>query len=168
MPKTREVLTKAVAADRLGLSVRRLMELSADDDSPLRRVREIDPATKREAVMFWADEIEAFKRELAIRPAPGVAAPDRPRLSIGEPARPRLLIGEPAAAPALELEPAGDRLRPWLTLAESADYSGLPASILRAMIEAGELPALDVGPRPGGHWRVRRLDLDAIEGEKQT
>jgi hypothetical protein len=34
------------------------------------------------------------------------------------------------------------------------------------MVEAGELAALDVGVRPGGHWRVRRLDVDAIEGKR--
>jgi hypothetical protein len=28
------------------------------------------------------------------------------------------------------------------------------------------LPAIDVGVRPGGHWRVKRSDLDAIQGDR--
>jgi len=28
------------------------------------------------------------------------------------------------------------------------------------------LPALDVGVRPGGRYRVRRADLDALKGEQ--
>jgi excisionase family DNA binding protein len=66
----------------------------------------------------------------------------------------------PVAAPALRHEWA------WLTLAEAEDYIRLPASYLLYMIECNELPARDVGIRAGGRWRVKRSDLDAIQGVK--
>lgn len=57
--------------------------------------------------------------------------------------------------------------RPWKNLAEAEEYTGLPASTLRSLIEMGELPARDVGVRAGGRWRVKRADLDALEGVTQ-
>ena len=54
--------------------------------------------------------------------------------------------------------------RPWLTLGEAAEYSGLPKSCILALIEASQLKAIDCGPRPGGRYRVKRVDLDALEG----
>jgi excisionase family DNA binding protein len=152
MAKHIELLTKQVAADRLGLSVRRVMELSMDDK--FTRHKAYDPATKREAVMFDAAEVEQMR--LANTPAAAPREQSRP-----------LLLG-PAAEPIAEsdLDDGRGSGRLWLTLAEAAAYSGLPASILQALVEVGKLPALDVGVRPGGHWRVRRLDIDAIEGEK--
>lgn len=126
------------------------MELSAE--GKFTRHRAFDPETKREAFMFDAAEIQAAQesREYDARPAPApstaVAVRER-RLPLDE-----YDIDEPAV------------LRPWLTLADAADYSGLPASYLFGLIEAGELKARDVGVRPGGRWRIRKLDLDAIEG----
>ena len=150
MPKKLELLTKQIAAERLGLSVRRVMELSAD--GTFARHRAFDPDTKREAVMFDAAEVAQFAAGLATVPAPAD----------------RALAVRPQRLPLDEYDIDDDGRgagRLWLTLAEAAAYSGLPASHLLAAIEAGELAARDVGVRPGGHWRVRRLDLDAIEGE---
>jgi excisionase family DNA binding protein len=142
MPKHIELLTKHLAAARLGLSVRRVMELA--QDGTFTRHRSFDPETKREAVMIDAAEVAAY--QAANTPA---AAP--------------LLLAAPAAAD----DDGDDDGKPWLTLAGAAEYSGLPASHLLAAIESGELAARDVGVRPGGHWRVRRLDLDAIEGKRK-
>jgi excisionase family DNA binding protein len=147
MPKHIELLTKQLAAEALGLSVRRIMELSAE--GLLTRHRALDPATKREAVMFDVREIERMKQSAAAAPSP-------------------LLLGPGAAAAAIESEENYDApLRLWLTLSQAAEYSGLPASVLSRFIDQGRLPAIDVGVRPGGHWRVRQLDLDAIEGDRR-
>jgi excisionase family DNA binding protein len=54
--------------------------------------------------------------------------------------------------------------RPWLTLAEASAHSGLSARLLYRLISEGRLPALDEGTRGAGRWRVRRADLDALEG----
>jgi excisionase family DNA binding protein len=53
--------------------------------------------------------------------------------------------------------------RLWLTLAEAADYSGLPAAILVRCITDGRLSAIDVGRRRGGRWRIRKVDLGKID-----
>lgn len=51
---------------------------------------------------------------------------------------------------------------PWLSIDAAAAASGLPASYLLSLIKAEKLPALDVGPRPGGKWRIHRSDLKAV------
>ena len=152
MPKHIELLTKHIAAERLGLSVRRIMELTAD--GTFTRHRAYDEGTKREAVMLDAAEVEKYKAASGATPAPY----DRGLV--------RLQLDEAdKIADEAEGDGRGDG-RLWLTLAESAEYTGLPASHLLAAIDSGELAARDVGVRPGGHWRVRRLDLDAIEGRR--
>ena len=57
-------------------------------------------------------------------------------------------------------------LKPWLTIHEAADSSGLPASAIKALILSGQLPGIDCGPRPGGRWRVKRVDLEKLEGHR--
>lgn len=56
--------------------------------------------------------------------------------------------------------------KPWIPLDEAAAYSGLPKSLLLHLIRQRKLAAFDCGPRPGGRYRVKRSDLDALEGEK--
>jgi excisionase family DNA binding protein len=74
---------------------------------------------------------------------------------------------EPAALPPvqapLQLPAAPAPDRPWLTVDEAADYSGLPASFLLSLIDGKRLGALDVGVRAGGRYRVARRDVDAIK-----
>jgi excisionase family DNA binding protein len=45
---------------------------------------------------------------------------------------------------------------------EAAAYTGLPQSTLRKLVARRKLPALDIGPRLGGRWRMKRSDLDGI------
>ena len=83
--------------------------------------------------MFDAAEIQAAQesREYDARPAPApstaVAVRER-RLPLDE-----YDIDEPAA------------LRPWLTIADAADYVGLPASHCSPRLRLGELTARNVG-----------------------
>jgi len=74
------------------------------------------------------------------------------------------VAGEVAALPPVQppLQPAAAD-RPWLTVEEAAGYSGLPASFLLGLVESRRLPALDVGVRAGGRYRVARRDVDAIK-----
>jgi excisionase family DNA binding protein len=144
MMNSEQYLTKAVAAKQLDLSVRRVMEMSAAGRLP--RHKRFDPATQREAVMFRALDVAKLKAEKTPRPV------DLPALP------------EPAAVVRAASVPPP--VRPWLTLAEAAEYSGLPESFLHSMIDQGALAALDVGVRPGGRYRVRRSDLDQIEGRR--
>lgn len=50
--------------------------------------------------------------------------------------------------------------RIFLTLAESAELSGLPAVFLRRLIASGKLKAL----RTGAGWRVPRVELENLSG----
>jgi hypothetical protein len=58
-------------------------------------------------------------------------------------------------------QPPPAQMRPWLTAAEAAEYSGLPAWWLIAQAEEGHAgTAIDIGiRRAGGRWRFRRSDL---------
>jgi excisionase family DNA binding protein len=133
-----EYLTKEIAAKRLDLSVRRVLELRAA--GKIRSSRQIDPATQREQLVLLASDVNRLVTDAAnVR-----------------------MAREKLALPPTEPPP----LRPWMTAAEAADYSGLPAGFLVRAIEAGELVALDVGVRPGGRYRIRRTDLDALSGRK--
>jgi len=140
-----EYLTKAIAAQRLGLSVRRVLEIS--NAGKIRHRHIIDPGTQREQMVLLAADV---KRMAAAKR--GVLAP------VGAEVVPHART-EPAPVPAA----AAPRL--WLTAAEAAEYSGLPASYLIELVQSGLLLARDVGVRPGGKYRIRRVDLDGLAGK---
>ena len=146
-----EYLSKAVASKRLKLSVRRLMELS--QAGKIERFRQFDPQTRRDATVFDAADIARLKAEWTPQPVKSSRALVRAS---------RAYLSGPQAPEWAQW--AAKPVRPWLTIDEAADYSGLPASVLRKMILAGQLKALDVGHRAGGIYRVRRADLDDIQG----
>jgi excisionase family DNA binding protein len=142
-----EFLSKAIAAKELGLSVRWFMDFA--DRRGIEKIRRFDPETRRQATFFRAADIARLKAEGM--PQPVTAAAAQP------PARRQTAIS--IAAPPPPAQP-----RPWLTVAEGAEYSGLPASVILELVQSGRLRALDVGRRPGGRYRVRRRDLDDLEG----
>jgi hypothetical protein len=49
--------------------------------------------------------------------------------------------------------------KPWLTLPEAADYSGLPASYLLAQARAASIRAINVGTAKQQRWRFHRAAL---------
>jgi excisionase family DNA binding protein len=139
-----EFVSKEIAAERLGLSVRRVLELSAS--GVLKRRQVLDPVTKRRQTVFASADVhravmDGKQRLVAYRGG----------------------AGEVAALPPVQEISAPSPDRPWLTVDEAAGYSGLPASFLLGMIEERRLGALDVGVRPGGRYRVSRRDVDAIK-----
>jgi excisionase family DNA binding protein len=85
-------------------------------------------------------------------------------------------IVEPSAVPAraggleaalvafLQSKTAGSLVqverRLFLTMAECAEYSGLPAAFLRKLIASGKLKAL----KTGAGWRVARVELEKLAG----
>ena len=50
--------------------------------------------------------------------------------------------------------------RVFLTMAESAEFSGLPAAFLRRLMASGKLKAL----RTGAGWRISRTELEGLSG----
>jgi excisionase family DNA binding protein len=139
-----EFITKQIAAQILGLSVRRVLELS--NSGSIKRRQVVDPVTKRRQTVLLARDVRAVvdgnRRLVAYRGPAGEAAalpPPQPPLQPGAPER------------------------PWLTVEEAAACSGLPASFLLGLIEGRRLPALDVGVRAGGRYRVAKRDVDGIK-----
>ena len=147
-----EYISKRRAAEALGISPRRLLELS--QSGQIRRHYHNDPQTRRRAAFFARPDVERLAAT-RIQAAPQSAAPLAIPGGTLRPASQAIALPAPAA-------PA----RPWLTVDEAADYTGLPASFLARLITGGKLPALDIGRcgRSGGRWRVNRRDLDAIKG----
>src|SRR5882672_1118831 len=102
-----EYLSKEVAAKRLGLGVRRLMELSQGKNSPLARHVEPNHMTGRDSVIFKKADVERYaklREQSQLSPARERPLP-RPPLALAPPPAPKL----------------------WLTVAEAAAESGLPA-----------------------------------------
>lgn len=143
-------LTKAAASKRSGRSVRRLLELAAAGRIRKKIVTD-SKNNNRELCLFDANDIAML------------ASGDLPPVPVIDGQKRMLALAGPVSQPAAMLPPA-PVLRRWMTLDEAAGYSGLPASILKALIERGKLLALDVGPRPGGRWRVSKTDIDGIRG----
>jgi len=50
--------------------------------------------------------------------------------------------------------------RIFLTMAESAEFTGLPAAFLRRLVATGKIAAL----RTGAGWRIARLELEKLSG----
>lgn len=143
-------LTKDAAAKRSGRSVRRLLELASTGRIKKRIIR--DPANgNRELTLFSSRDIDRLAKGK-------ITPPVSTALQISGPVRhlAALQQGEPASV----IPPTPQR--PWLTIAEAADYSGLPESFLHSLVTDGKLAALDVGVRAGGRWRIARRDIDAI------
>src|SRR5215471_901231 len=138
-------LTKDVAAKRSGRSVRRLLEIASRGGIRKKIIRDANNGN-RALTLFHAQDIAALAEN-----------PKAP-LQISGPLR------EPPAAMQHSENAEQKTTRPWLTLAEAADYSGLPAGFLAELVTNGKLPALDVGVRAGGRWRVAKRDLDSIAG----
>jgi hypothetical protein len=144
------------------LSSRRVLELAKEGRIESGRVR--DPNNGQTVVRIHAGSIERYlerKRNPEPIPSPRGGSQDEPGMrQLREPHTSRgwkQLVN-------LLRDGYADRMPAWLTLNQAADYSGLPAGMLRDFICHGKLRALDVGIRRGGRWRVRRMDLDLIEG----
>jgi len=120
--------------------------------------RERDPATNQMAMRLNAGDIERIlyerehPQEIATRPTPGAKN--------GKAVKALQPVQSVQVAPSLPAQ----QPKPWLTVREAEEYSGLPARFLIELIGNGQLPAYNVGPRRGGRWRIARRDLDALPG----
>jgi hypothetical protein len=84
-------------------------------------------------------------------------------------AAPEKITAAPAAAhkpvfalPGAVAEPV---TRPWVTLAEAAEISGLPEKTLVRLVREGRLPAIDHALRYMSAWRVKRAALASLDGD---
>ena len=159
-----EWYSKEEAAARMGsperpLSPRRVLELA--QAGRIQSKRERDPQTGQTVVRIHAGSVERYLDEQSGERPREVREPQTPQTLTkrGSELIELLRLLQAGAAGIATAQPA----RLWLTLQESEEYAGLPASFLVVLIRSGKLPALDVGRRRGGRWRIRQLDLQKIE-----
>jgi len=164
MNRQTEYLNKELAATRSGLSVRRLLELASNGRIRKRHFK--DPKSKRIIAVFHTADLDKLKSgsvgDTKYRSVPDTRVMRFPSSE----ASPHIASSE--ALPHSDSASVISPTRPWMTLAEAGEYSGLPSSFITRLIEAGKLPGLDVGVRPGGRWRVAKRDLDALKGERMA
>lgn len=123
--------------------------------------------------IFRREDVEALKRDLEtptyrppvmrVLPAPpessdaGFAVAGRGETAVGAHI-PQASALQHFLAEVLRTHPV-NRIRPWLTLAEAVEYSGLPASYLLAQARAGKARAINVGSGIREFWRFHRASL---------
>lgn len=136
-----EWIPKADAAKRLGISIRQIENLTAKGRIRKRKMAKA-AWEKTGRVVYAAADIEAIRS--GERPAPAALVPVAPAAPApaGSPGEPVAALA--ALARALGLPAPG---KPWLSLREAADYSGLPARWLREAARAGKLRAQNVGEK---------------------
>lgn len=131
------------------LSERRILEYTKA--GAIKSASQRDPKSSQMAIVVSRNDVLRLKQERE-NPVTLPAVPNEPR-------RQKLLGPAPAATD------SAAHSRAWLTLGEAEAYTGLPETFLLARIDAGDLLALNVGVRAGGRWRVKRADLDGIQGD---
>ncbi len=159
-----QFITKEIAAEMLNLSPRRVLELAKS--GKIRQEESYNPETKRRQTVLSTEDVQKLANERQ-------AVPGNPFLnSIPVPQLPAIIHTEMTTS-RIPQNPLVRRIDPpqpaalphpaqWLTLKQAAEYTGLPESALKQLIEDERLPALDVGPRPGGKWRISRGRLDTL------
>lgn len=162
-------ITKEIAARILGVSPRRALELCSE--GKIRSKEGHNPQTKRRQTLLVEEDVRRLAAErttlsdlvaTAALPHVGSASPHEAQAALQRASE--LSVRNPAEAS--HISAASPVPRNWLTLDEAA-ACGLPASYLLSLIESGELPARNVGVRPGGRWRIRRADLEQLEGVRR-
>src|SRR4029450_11268947 len=153
-----EYLTREIAAQRLGISERRVLDLAARGLIARKSIR--DDRTGQKMYIYPAKDVD-------------------PSQQLHPPASPPLAARRVALLPTRHMQAAelhtqsmpynpapAAQLPRWLTVPQASVYIGLPAGYLRRLIREGQLPAIDLGKSAiGGRWRVSRKDLAAIQGD---
>jgi hypothetical protein len=157
-------LLKSQAAVQMNRSESRVAALAQEEGvettpaKPLKSRKLENPKTKQVVTLIHAGDVESFlyRRKHPEEFTEVAEKPEKPEKDLqlirGAALQPVAIAPQAPAAP-----------RPWLTLDEAENYSGLPAGFLLEHIAAGKLPALNVGRRKGGQWRVARRDLDQLQ-----
>jgi len=146
-------LEKKIAAERLGVTESRVAQLG--DAIKTQRAR--NPKSHQWVILYHEGDVERyrFERENPSEVPKLPAKIDKPN-PFEELAKTGML--------SIRNLPTVAEKKPWMTISEASEWSGLPASTIARLIKTGVLLAIDCGPRPGGKWRVKRLDLEKLEG----
>jgi excisionase family DNA binding protein len=167
-----EWLDKKQAAERLGLGLRRTLDLAHNKALKTEKVR--DPVTHQWTVRFHAADIERY---LELRKTPAEAGPQLQAVMVRGPLQlglPPTVVEEPrgidpeylakllakytAELPTKFFEASRiSEKKPYLTIEEAAEYSGLPKSYLLAAIHDKRLAAVKAG-----RWCINRKSIEAL------
>jgi hypothetical protein len=152
-------LSKADAARVLGVSVRQL-ELKTAQGLIRKETLPKKPNERAARVVYSREDLDAIRAGSPNRH--GEAAPERTLARREQSPNPFADFAERLAGLAFAAQSAKADLRPWLTLDEAAEYSGLTRAWLLKEAEAGEnaITVRDMGKHArGGRWRFLRADL---------
>ncbi|MDP9024305.1 MAG: helix-turn-helix domain-containing protein [Candidatus Eremiobacteraeota bacterium] len=164
-------LPKPAAAKLLGASARQLERRTAAGYIE-KKLGERKPTERNAPVFYSRADIVAFKAGTPNTHA--VAVPEAAEVSQDvsiriKPAQTSLARIAPAGerdfmaafdALAASLRTATAAPKPWLTLGEAAEYSGLPAAWLVARAREGAIRAVNVGTGAREFWRFNREGLE--------
>jgi len=108
-----EAVAVDVAAKILEMSERRVRELGKLGQ--LEEQHELNPATNRMQTVYPLADVERLRQQRQTKPAPG-----------------GLVLHSPSAVARIEAHEAqtSTAFKPWLTLGQAEELSGLPASVL--------------------------------------
>jgi hypothetical protein len=178
-----EWLPKAEAAAYLGVSARSL-ERHEGKGFIEKRVRRAGPLERTNAVEYSVADLEALKRgapnvhareiepdgynKIVINDAP--ASNDTGKTTAVAKRDNGALAGAGLAQLVsyfewLRAQNEPPAVKPWLTLAEAVDYSGLPAAWLVAQARSGGVRAVNVGTGAREFWRFNREGLGKCDEE---
>jgi DNA-binding CsgD family transcriptional regulator len=173
-PEAREWLDKHEAAKRLDLNWRTVLAMAKAGKIRSEKVR--DPETRQRVVKLHAGDIQRLcydrdhpepttpltRREKTVAEAVNNLESNRQiaaRLNLGTETLDELLerIYQKMGVAGRLATP-----KPWLTLEEAAEYSGLPLRWLRTKAAEGSIHAIDVGSGQRHIWRFNRDGLAEI------
>lgn len=151
-------LTKQTAAERLNLSQSRVFAIGEAGKIKTQRVK--SPSSGQWVTLFHAGDVERviYDRE---NPSRVPAKVDKLEIDPLSELFQKTGLMSVRGLPAVKQEVQ----KPWITISEAAEVSGLPASTIESLVKSKRLLALDCGPRPGGRYRIKRADLDALEAK---
>jgi hypothetical protein len=162
-------LGKAEAADFLGVSVRQIEYRAARGEI---RKREMPKARHERAarVVYSREDLDAIRQGEPKQYGPVMtpSAPVPAAVAALDISRPFSTASGVLALPAALIDALRERrepapvLKPWLSLTDAAEYSGLPASFLLAQARQGAPWAINVGQGSKAHWRFNRDGLGAV------
>ena len=152
-------LGKLEAAKLLGVSVRQL-ELKTAQGKVQKRTLPKLPSERSARVVYFREDLDAIRAgrpnhhgENGHETANGASTLARKPFA---PSGDALALLTAALA---RIAPAAPVVRPWLTLAEAVEYSGLPAAYLVASARKGTFRAINVGTGAREFWRFSREGL---------
>jgi len=145
------------AARILDLSVKRVRQFG--DAKMLRTRGETNPETNRPRTLYHAGDVERLREERLKR------VKVTTRALVKQAAGEGLVLREPYSREEISSPPAAQfQPHEWLTFAEAAQYTRLPARVLVEAVKSGELKRRDVGIVKGHRFRVKVADLDGFAG----